>query len=48
MYLTRKMFALKCGGVSPSAEERHAVSSEIRFVGREKIIRSWAQMGDIK
>lgn len=48
MYLVRKMFALKCGGASLSAEERHAVSFEIRFVGREKIIRSWAQMGDIK
>jgi hypothetical protein len=47
-YLVHMMFALKCGNVSLSAEERHAVSSEIRFVGREKIIRSWAQMGDIK
>jgi len=48
MYLVRKMFALKCGSVCLSVEERQAVSSEIRFVGREKIIRSWAQMGDIK
>ena len=48
MYLARKMFVLKCGGVCLSAEERHVVPSEIRFVGREKMIRSWAQMGDIK
>jgi hypothetical protein len=42
------MFALKCGGLNLSAEGRHAVSSEIRFVGREKIIGSWAQIDDIK